>query len=113
MGYLDIVEADARNVADAIEFHLTVKGGIPTLACNTFYNVLIDRNNDPADNCQTYPTQDADTMYSVNLKTGAIERATYQPIGDWWMTQSTAATFGLVSAWPDGDTEINILCAKK
>jgi len=106
VGYLDVFDADARNVGDSIEFHITVKGGIPTLMYNTFYIVFIDKNNDPADNCQTYPSHGADTMYSINLKTGKIERAIYQVVGDWWIVQSTTATFGLISAWPDGDTEI-------
>jgi len=112
VGYLDIVETDARNVVDSIEFHITVKSGIPTLTYNTFYTVLIDKNNDPEDNSPTYPTQDGDTMYSINLKTGTIERATYQVIGDWWMVQSTSATYGLISAWPDGDTEIILYVPK-
>jgi hypothetical protein len=108
VGYLDIIEAYVLREEDSVDYHFIVKGGIPVLEYATFYTVLVDFNNYPGDNCGTYPLHNADTMFSLNLRTAILEKSSYQILGGWWMVEDTAASFSLISAWPNGDTEIII-----
>lgn len=109
--YLDVIEVESKKTAERLEFHITVNGGIPTLNETTFWTVLMDEDNDPSDNCPDYPTNDADTMYSVvynsATKEWKIERAAYKTWG--WDVEATDATWGMTSAWPDGFVAIHIL----
>jgi len=109
-GYLDLISAEADKAADNLEFRMTVVGAIPTLDQSTLWTILIDENNDLADNCMDYPTANADTMYSVvfdaSTQTWTIERTKYAS-GSWNIVP-TSATWSMTSSWPDGNTTIKI-----
>lgn len=110
-GYLDVTASEADKVEDKLRFSMTVNGGIPPLDESTFWMVLINKNNDLDDNSPYYPTDGADTMYSVSFqestKAWKIEKAVYESWG--WDNVHTSATWSMISSFPDGKVTITIL----
>lgn len=93
LSYLDIVESEAQLSELTLNIQVKLNGEIPTPELTTFWTVLMDRNNDPTDNCPDYPHEDVDTMYSIIYDSTTmewkIERSIYQPWG--WDVQPTEA----------------------
>lgn len=104
LAYLDVVESKIELTNQTLEFSITVNGGIPPLEYTTFWTVMMDRDNDPEDNSQDYPTNDVDTMYSIiydsTTEEWKIERAIYKPWG--WDVTPTDSVWSMISAYPDG-----------
>ncbi|MBN1455713.1 MAG: hypothetical protein JW945_05650 [Methanomicrobia archaeon] len=110
-GCLDVVSGEANSTEGFLDVLITLNSsGIPALATTTFWSVLLDEDDDPADNCPYYPLAEVDTMYSVIYDTGCedwtVERSTYESWG--WSERSTNATWGVTSSWPDGETVIHL-----
>jgi hypothetical protein len=110
VGYVDVVMAEANKTEGSLDFFVTTNSGIPPMENATFWTVLMDGDNDPADNCPDYPTADVDTMYSIIYNSVTedwqLERSTWET---WfWNVQSTSATWGMTSTWPDGETIIHL-----
>jgi hypothetical protein len=114
VGYLDVIEYEAELTLTSIDFRITLNEGIPVLKYGTSWTILLDRNNDPTDNCpwmagsQYHPLRGSDTMYSViyDSSTGEwrIERAIYK---QWnWHMIPTDATWAMMSSWPAGKLQI-------
>jgi hypothetical protein len=110
VGYLDVIRCSVEWTVEAFDFYVTINGGIPALTYTTFWNVLIDADNNPENNCPDAPYKNVDTMYSLVYDSSKsewrIESATYETWG--WSQKFTDATWGITSSWPEGQPVITI-----
>ncbi len=96
LAYVDIIESQAWLNNLTLDFEVKLNGILNISSFYTLWTIMIDRNNNPYDNCPDYPTEDVDTMYSVIYNSSTMEwrmeKAVYGPSG-WQVNQTTEATY--------------------
>lgn len=90
-GYIDIISVNVIEDANYLTIKISVKDTISESSeSNIYYYFLLDRDNDPKNNCNDPPFNFCDTFYTIRIKnTVTVSKSIWNPWG--WSDESTNA----------------------